>query len=228
MKPIVISRLAGCSLLLFALSACSSRPKPEQSVEAPIAVANPSMPPRQEHRAKPLPPPTLADVRDALHRVFGDTLATRTISQFVVGDFNGDQSEDVAVTVHANPAKLDELNSRLANWTIEDPGRAFLPPQNKTVVRLPPKPPLELVRKGETLVAIIHGYGSEGWRDPQARQAYLLRNSAGSRAAIADLPRTLMMRAGVMPGERKVISEHIRGRNGFIFWTGATYAWQPM
>ena len=177
---------------------------------------------------KSLPPPTPGDVRDALQRVFGNTLSTTTASEFVIGDFNGDQSEDVAVVVRPNSAKLEELNSQLANWILEDPGHAFLPPEGKSVVHLPPKPAPERVHKGETLLAIIHGFGPQGWRNPQARQAYLLKNSSGGHAVVSDLPRKLMTRAGVMPGQRKVISERVRGRNGFIYWTGATYAWQPM
>jgi hypothetical protein len=226
-QPKLIFELA-CALLLLALSGCTSGNKPERTVEAPIAVANPSLPPRQQETPDPLPPPTLSDVRDALQRVFGDTVSARNSGEFVVGDFNGDQSEDIAIVVRPNTTKLNELNSQLANWTIEDPGHAFLPPAGKSVVNLPPKPAPEQVRRGEALLAVIHGFGSQGWRNPQARQAYLLRNSAGTHASVSDLPAQLMTRAGVMPGERKVISERIRGRSGIIFWTGATYAWQPM
>src|SRR5579884_3590848 len=229
MKPICLAfRLAACCLVLFLLSSCSSGNKPERSVEAPITMKNASMPPRRQETVQPLPPPTVEDVRGALHRVFGDALSTTSVSEFVVGDFNGDQSEDVAVVVRPNPTKLEEVNSQLANWILEDPGHAYLPPEGKSVVHLPPKPASEQVRKGETLLAIIHGFGPQGWRNPQARQAYLLKNSAGLHAVVSDLPPKLMTRAGVMPGERKVISERVRGRNGFIFWTGAMYAWQPM
>lgn len=229
MKPVCLkSRLAACCLPLLLLSSCSSGNKPERRGEAPITVANASMPPRQPETVQPLPPPTVDDVRDALRRVFGDTVTATGASEFVVGDFNGDQSEDVAVVVRPNPAKLEEVNSQLANWILEDPEHAYLPPEDKSVVHLPPKPAPENVRKGEILLAIIHGFGPQGWRNSQARQAYLLKNSAGLHAVVSDLPPKLMTRAGVIPGERKVISERVRGRNGFIFWTGATYAWQPM
>ena len=197
-------------------------------MEAPITLANASMPPRQQETVQPLLPPTVNDVRDALRRVFGDTVTTTGASEFVVGDFNGDRSEDVAVVVRPNSAKLGDLNNQLANWILEDPGHAYLPPEGEAVVHLPPKPASEQVRKGETLLAIIHGFGPQGWRNPQARQAYLLKNSAGLHPVVSDLPPRLMTRAGVMPGERKVIAQRLRGRNGFIFWTGATYAWQPM
>ncbi|HZU41451.1 MAG TPA: hypothetical protein VE994_02175 [Terriglobales bacterium] len=226
-RPRIVVQVAVCTIGLLMLAACTSGDKPERAMEAPITVAKASMPPRQEEVVKPLPPPTLGDVREALQRVFGDTLSTADVGEFLVGDFNGDQSEDVAVVVHPNAATLDELNSQVANWTIEDPGHAFLPPEGKSVVHLPPKPAPEQVRKGETLLAIIHGFGPQGWRNSQARQAYLLRNSAGMRTVVSDLPPQLMRRAGVMPGERKVISERVRGHNGIIFWTGATYAWQP-
>lgn len=223
-----VSPVAMCCALLLAFSACSSDKRAEHTVEAPITPAAASVRVPEGQAAKPLPAPTLGDVRDAIGRVFGDTLSTREAVEFVAGDFNGDQSQDVAVLVHPNPEKLADLNSELANWILEDPARAFLPPENKSVVHLPPKPAPLQVAKGETLLAIIHGYGPEGWRNPQARQGYLLKNSAGEGLSVNELPRNVMARAGVMPGERKVIEERVHGRAGFLFWTGSAYAWHSL
>ena len=197
-------------------------------MEAPIqasAVAAQSAPPQSP---VPLPPPTITDVRAALQRVFGNDLATNQTGVFVIGDFDGDRSQDLAVIVRPNVARLRDLNNPLANWIVEDPARAYLPPQNQSVVHLPPKPPAVLVRRGEPQLAIIHGYGRGGWRDPQARQAYLLKNGSAEHLTVDDLPKELTTLAGVVPGERNVIAERIQGRSGFLFWTGATYAWHPL
>ena len=42
----------------------------------------------------------------------------------------------------------------------------------------PEMPPLR-VEENELLLAVIHGYGTQGWRDAQATQTYLLKNAAG-------------------------------------------------
>ena len=218
----------GICCTLLALTACTPDKSTERSMEAPIQPSAGAAQVAPPLSPGPLTPPTAADVRGALQRVFGDDLAKKQIGAFVTGDFDGDRSQDLAVVVRPNAARLRDINDPLANWIIEDPARAYLPPQNQNVVHLPPKPPAAQVRRGEPLLAIIHGYGSEGWRDPQARQAYLLKNGSAEHLGVDDLPRQLMTRAGVAPGERNVIAERGQGRSGFLFWTGATYAWHPL
>src|SRR5689334_19076421 len=128
--------IAICCTLL-ATTACAPDKSAERSREAPIqltAAATKETPPQSP---APLPPPTLADVRDALHRVFGDSLASTRIGAFVTGDFDGDQSQDVAVIVRPNAARLRDINDPLANWIVEDPAHAYLPPRNQAVIHLP-------------------------------------------------------------------------------------------
>jgi len=81
----------------------------------------------------------MAEVESAVRRIFGDDLVLEhgTSPSFIVGDFNGDSFEDVAVIVRSAPGKLDDLNSELANWTIQDGDKAFLPPAGKSVVVVP-------------------------------------------------------------------------------------------
>jgi hypothetical protein len=218
----------GICCTLLALAACAPDKSSERSREAPI---QPSAAPAQTETPQSsvmLPPATIADVREAVQRVFGDDLARNQIGAFITGDFDGDRSQDLAVIVRPNSTRLRDLNNPLANWIVEDPARAYLPPQNQSVVHLPPKPPVVQVRRGEPLLAIIHGYGPGGWRDPQARQAYLLKNGSVEHLRLDDLPKELMTLAGVAPGERNVIAERVQGRSGFLFWTGATYAWHPL
>jgi hypothetical protein len=89
-----------------------------------------------------------------------------------VADFNGDGSEDVAVVASPRSALLSTVNAPLANWTIQDP----LGPPGVGAGAKPARPTLRL---GDTLLAVVHGAGAGGWRDPEARQAYLLCSGAG-------------------------------------------------
>src|SRR6202011_708816 len=173
------------------------------------------------------PPANAAGVEIALHRVFGNAVVSDLREgRFVTGDFNGDGSPDLAVLVRPLKADLGFINDPLANWTIQDATQAFLPPTNQTVVLLPKKSARQTVSAGEPLLAIIHGYGELGWRDGQARQAYLVRRAANS---------TLPMRAIPAPGHVEgapasiarsdVISVQL-DRPGFLFWTGSQYAWR--
>ena len=45
------------------------------------------------------------------------------------------------------------------------------------MVKLPPR---VRVNDGDILLAVIHGFGFNGWRDDQATQTYVLKNAAGA------------------------------------------------
>lgn len=179
--------------------------------------------------APPLAPPTAKDVSAAVHRVFGDDvlIPDQQNPHYVTGDFNGDNSPDLVVEVKAEPARLADINNELANWTIQNPRLVYVPPQNQRVVKLPPVPKPEQVRAGETLLAVIHGYGTAGWRDNRARQAYLLRQATGSSPVVEQPSPSLVHDFGVFPSPRQVLAEELGGRPGVLYWTGATYAWHP-
>ena len=217
-----------CVLLLISgLVACgpastrvSERPIPSAALSAPVvASAKPVL--------APLDPPTAHDVQAAVHRVFADdvVLLDREAPRFSTGDFNGDGSQDLMVAVKPSPRKLAEINNQLANWTIQNPLTAYVPPRHQKVVTMPPVPKPEQVRAGETLLAVIHGYGNAGWRDPLARQAYLLRAAAGSSPTVQQPSPSLLHDFGVFPSPRQVLAEDLGGRRGVLYWTGAGYAW---
>src|SRR6266481_213867 len=83
-----------------------------------IALFVPS-PPQQAAATVPakLPPPKPTEINDAVERIFKKAATSDTNSQqsFVVGDFNGDGSEDIAVVVRPAQASLSEINSEVAN-----------------------------------------------------------------------------------------------------------------
>ena len=177
--------------------------------------------------ASPLAPPTAKDVQEAVHRVFGDDvlLLDRENPRYEIGDFNGDSSPDLIVEVKASPAKLADINNELANWTIQNPHAAYVPPRNQKVVKLPPVPKPEQARAGEMLLAGVHGYGNTGWRNSMARQAYLLRGAVGSSPTVEQPSQSLLHDFGIFPSPRQVLAEDLGGQHGVLYWTGATYAW---
>src|SRR5260221_12424932 len=122
-----------------------SSPQQSKSTQAAAHVeaqANPSpnialfvpSPPPQAAASVPakLPPPKPTEINDAVARVFKKTATSDINSQqsFVVGDFNGDGSENLAVVVKPDEAGLSEINREVANWTLEDPGNVAIPGLN--------------------------------------------------------------------------------------------------
>ena len=167
---------------------------------------------------KPGPQPTEAELYDAIKRNYEDvvTIDNSQTALFVTGDFNGDNSEDIAVVVKPEKGKLTELNSEYVNWILEDPHHLQQTSMN--------------VDKNDLLLAVIHGHKGEGWRHEFARQTYLLKNAVGT-----DLE-TISMKQLRNSGESRqlpalrgdVIREKLKGTGGIIYWAGGKYAWHPI
>jgi hypothetical protein len=143
------------------------------------------------------PPRTSGDrqVREALRRVFGDAVAIEA-GRAMAGDFNQDGSEDLAAVARAAPGGLAQINDEFANWIVQDaaaPGRA------STGVT---------VAASDPLLAVLHGHGSAGWRNPEARQAYLVRVSLAR-------PRVV----------KHALVDDAPGHPGFLCWSGSRYVW---
>ena len=175
-------------------------------------------------KPSPLPPPKLDEVREAVARVFVKAAALDEghTPSFVVGDFNGDGSEDLAVVTKASGGSLGEINNELANWILEDPKTVPMPGTNPSKAGKPVH-----AEKGDTLLAIIHGVGPQGWRNREARQTFLLRNGAGSDMVVQSA-KTLRNSGDKrkLPRLRgDAIRQTLGGRSGILFWTGAKYAW---
>ncbi len=232
-------------ILLAAISmgwslACSKSPDATRSPEVePHAVSSnsplPSPPVIAQATATPVEPsertrPARADeVIAALARVFDKTasLDETHVPSFAIGDFNGDGSEDLAVVTKASENSLADINNELANWTLEDPKVVPIPGTKAADQLAQPKP--VKVEKTDSLLAIIHGVGPQGWRNREARQTFLLRNGAGTNILVrsaGDLRRG-SANSKLPPIRGDAISETMNGRHGILFWTGAKYAWYP-
>lgn len=119
------------------------------------------------------------------------------------------------------------MNSEYANWILEDPvelGKLAAHPNEQQ----PAKKLRPTVAARDNLLAVIHGYEAEGWRNAKATQTYLLKNGVGenltteSAKALLNEPAN---RQRLPPLRGDVIRETLHGTQGFIYWTGSRYAW---
>jgi FG-GAP repeat len=234
--------LALLTLILFSASLLMgcAKPAPQPTTAEPErrAESTPILPPQKSDYAQalisptptppkpaPLPPPTIDQIRDAVARVFAKTATPDTSLHpgYVVGDFNGDGFEDLAVAVKVGEGYLGEINNELANWVLEDPRNVAT---RTATTPMPPGKPAR-AEKGDTLLAIIHGVGAQGWRAPEAKQTFLLKNGAGSNMLVKS-PEGLRSAKGdpklpLLKGD--IINETTGNGSGLVFWTGAKYAW---
>lgn len=229
-KSSIFSGSLSAAVVLFALLGCHTKSaKDDMQVEKPIPAATPQPAAQQtpEPAAK-LPPPTVAEVEAAFHRVFGDSFTTGrgATPLFVVGDFNGDESQDLAVIARPAAGKLDDVNSELANWTIQDADKAFMAPPGKSVVVVP-KGTRPKVENGEAIMAVIHGFGPTGWRNPDARQAYIVKHAPEAFQGTAPSLSQKAIRVMHLPVQADIIEGVRQKKPGFVFWTGGVYAWHP-
>jgi hypothetical protein len=198
---------------LFMFSACHSASK--QAAEVPPAVYQ-STP----ESAKPLTPsvaiaPKLPEVESKIKTVFKDAavLAPGHNPNFFSGDFNGDNSQDLVVIL--KPINLAEMNRQYAPWLVRDP-RSNL----STRVR----PPIE---KNETLLAVIHGFGNNDWRDPDATQTFVLKNVVGNDINVKTGKEFVESNTGrklPLP-QGDLIGETIDGTQGYLYYATSNYSW---
>ena len=216
----------------IAMSGCVAPPDPPRAEQqpSPESVLPPATPTEQvvSEKAPALPAPTPADIRGAIARMYKNSVVVDA-GRFVVGDFNGDGSQDVAVVVKPASGMLSEINSEVANWILEDPKKIVLPDPSKATQPLAPLPQPTRVEQSDTLLAVLHGHGPSGWRNPESRQTYLLKNAAGDN--LKTQQPVALMRANDKPRLPRlrgdVISETIGPESGFLYYSGAKYVWYP-
>ena len=214
---LLISLVAGVVLI----PSCKGRNK---NVESPIEI-KPRTPLGVQPVVQPvyskLPAPTQDEIKQALDRVFRGAVIPddKENPRYLVGDFNGDSSEDLAIWVKAVPEHLADINDEFANWTLIDPHKTRARDPKIRVIRMPatsPKP--EKIQRSELLLAVIHGVFDKGWRDPRARQAYVLHQVDGRTLSIRHVDR--------LPGTLHSADVIFPQPNGFLYWAGGAYAWK--
>jgi len=208
-------------LLLFVLvftagvlTGCGSGSKPVVAEQGPVAYQ--PTPQSTPAKTEPAPGPKLPDVEAAVQRVFkgAAVLHPDYKSTFLVGDFNGDSSQDLAVVVKPVPEKIAEMNEQPL-WLLRDPRVAY-------------DPHMQLhVEKNDVLLAVIHGYGANDWRDPQATQTFLLKNVVGADMHVQDGREFVKNNSGrrIPRPHGDLIEEKLKGSEGYLYFTAASYSW---
>ena len=191
---------------------CAKREQPSELVPPAATEAAPS------RQISQLSPPKAGEIQEAVKRVFNEAAVIDSSHNpnFIVGDFNGDDSQDIAIILKPAPGKLSEMNEDAPAWILRDLG-------------MPAQPGLASPRitRNEVLLAVIHGYGPDGWRDPQATQTYLLKNAVGSDVKIHSkrefLTENQSKKLPRLFGD--LIGEVLQGRSGYLYFAQATYSW---
>jgi hypothetical protein len=213
-QPIIFTnKLLGCLAILFILGIAGCKTAETPKAESPPLAVVQSEPTLRAD----LSPPELAQVRDAVKRIFKNNVEIDSTHKpfFVDGDFNGDSSQDLAVVITPVSEQLAELNQEFPTWILKDP----FSPHTPQIPRL-------RVTAHDRLLAVIHGFGEKGWRDSQATQTFLLKNAAGSEMvtrSAKDLPRTQNKRIPYLRGD--VIGTVVAGNAGYLYFADATYSW---
>ena len=216
----------GLALLVSALVIlCGCSKSDEPVAEAPVLPQNVGAPPprltaqaNQPQQTSRLPSPQMSEVEQAVKRVFKEAVIIDTSHKptFIVGDFNGDLSQDIAVVLKPASDRLSELNEEAPTWILRD-------------LAGPTQPGSPRLRVGakDKLLAIIHGYDAQGWRDHQATQTYLLKNAAGSGMATLSTKDFLATHQdSKLPKLRgDLVGEERGGKSAYLYYAGATYSW---
>jgi hypothetical protein len=160
----------------------------------------------------------LPEVEEAVRRVFKNAAVVDSTfnPSFITGDFNGDSSQDLAVILKPAPDKLAEMNEQYPSWLLRDPllsGNRQRPELN--------------VQERDVLLAIIHGYGENDWRDSQATQTYLLKNVVGSNLSVKSAKEFQSAHNGrrLPRAQGDLIQETLRGSDGYLYYANSNYSW---
>ena len=205
--------LAFVSLIFVLGTACSSKPVEVEQPPTPQAAAAAPTPLKVDvaRAAKP------AEVQDAIKRVFKDAalLHPDHDPSFLVGDFNGDASQDLAVILKPAPDKVSEMNQELPPWLLRDPKSNGGAGQQLRI------------QKDETLLAVIHGYGANDWRDPAATQTFVLKNVVGNDLKVQTMKEFVSANAGrkIPRPQGDLIGETLNGTRGYLYYAVSTYSW---
>jgi hypothetical protein len=82
------------------------------------------------------------------------------------------------------------------------------------------------VAANDDLLAIIHGFEAQGWRDPQATQTFLLKNAAGSSMKAHSAKDIISAQRGKVPQLRgDVLGEERGGKSGYLYYAVSNYSW---
>jgi rhodanese-related sulfurtransferase len=205
------------ALICVLVSACStSKPVAVEEPLTPQASAPP--PTAQPVKLDAARAPKLPEVQDAIKRVFKDAavLDSNHNPNFLAGDFNGDASQDLAVILKPVPDKVSELNQEYPPWLLRDPRTTGGGARQQL-----------RIARDEVLLAVIHGYGANDWRDPQATQTFVLKNVVGNDLRVQSTKDFVSANSGrrLPRPQGDLIGETVNGTAGYLYYAVSTYSW---
>ena len=211
----IFATIAFSALVLGSITLSGCGRSETRIVEAPPAYQPSPSPPPPE---LPKLPAQVPEVHAVVRRIFKDAAAldkNRDLN-YIVGDFNGDRSQDIAVIIKPEAGQIDEMNQEFPPWILKDP-----------FVQSRLDASSLHINENEALLAVIHGNGTNDWRDPEATQTYLLKNAVGTNIKTQSRKEFLTANAGKrLPQLRgDVIGQVLKGSSGYLYYSGATYSW---
>jgi hypothetical protein len=222
------------AIICAGISACSrSKQQAElrlQKEQQPQLLA---LPPTPAPGPPDMRPPQPDEAQEAIRRVYDQTVFVESSlpKYFIAGDFNGDGSPDLGVVVRPSPGQIAKLNHELANWIRCDPQKVKPPvPQRHGRILLQMVEPT-VIEERDLLLAVVHGYGPQGWRNSQARQSYLLKNAVGDGIKLTPFNEAIKIVGKYKNAPRlrgDVVSETLTNQEGLLYYTGAKYAWHRL
>lgn len=230
--------LISFTLLIGCAKKGTVQPVPEEP-PAPQATASVAAPtPQPPVDPSNIPPPKLENVQEIVTRIFKDcvTIDSSHTPSFFAGDFNGDQSQDLAVILRPVPTRLSYLNQEYPTWIAREPLQDVLLRKSKVIARPAATRGYENPAAGQTirfaagdvLLAIVHGHGEKGWRDQEATQTHVLRGVVGDNIQTLSRARAVKTYKGVKPFPSiygDLIQETLIGQVGFLHFAGGMYEW---
>jgi rhodanese-related sulfurtransferase len=200
-------------LLIVFMCGCSTGKRADVE-KPPTPQATPAAPVTSAINVEPARAANLPEVQDAVKRVFktAAVLHPDHNPNFVTGDFNGDSSQDLAVVL--KPDNIAEMNQEYPPWLLRDPRRNGAPQDLQ-------------VRKDEVVLAVIHGYGANAWRDPEATQTFVLKNVAGNDLKVKTSKEFVSANIGrkLPRPQGDLIAENLNGTPGYLYYAVSTYSW---
>ena len=213
--PMIRNKHAALLLFICVFVAACSTGKRAAVEQPPTPQATPkSAPPVKLDVAQA---PKLSEVQDAVKRVFKNAAVVHPDynPNFLSGDFNGDASHDLAVILKPAPDGLADMNQEYPPWLLRDPLRTG---DARRQLR---------IEKDEVLLAVIHGYGANNWRDPEATQTFLLKNVAGNNLRVQSLKEFVTANTGrkLPRPQGDLIGETVNGTPGYLYYAVSNYSW---
>ena len=200
------------TIVLLTVCACSSTSKRAAVETSPGYQPSPQSTPV---RISAPADPKLVEVQQAVKRVFKDAavLDPNYKPNFLAGDFNGDASQDIAIII--KPANLEELNQEYSPWLVRAPRTGKV---DRTRLK---------IEKDEALLAVIHGYGTNDWRDPEATQTFVLKDVVGNDLKVHSGKEFVAANAGrkLPRPQGDLIGETVQGTQGYLYYATSTYSW---